>query len=101
MQYEILTQGSGAKPGLTDVVVCNYRGTLLNGTVFDDSYARNAPAEFAVTGVIRGWTEVLQLMPVGSKYKLYVPYNLAYGMNDREPIPRRFSTGIRSRVVEY
>ena len=87
LQYEVLTQGTGAKPALSSTVVCHYKGTLLDGTEFDNSYARNAPAEFAVTGVIKGWTEALQLMPVGSKYKLYIPYSLGYGMNDHEPIP--------------
>src|SRR4029078_3548133 len=87
LQYEVLTQGTGVKPKLTNVVVCHYKGTLINGTEFDNSYARNSPAEFAVTGVIKGWTEALQLMPVGSKYKLYIPYSLGYGMNDHEPIP--------------
>jgi len=87
LQYEVLTQGTGVKPKLTNVAVCHYKGTLINGTEFDNSYARNSPAEFAVTGVIKGWTEALQLMPVGSKYKLYIPYSLGYGMNDHEPIP--------------
>ena len=86
LQYEVITQGTGPRPTTADVVVCNYRGTFLNGTVFDDSYARGTPAEFAVTGVIKGWTEALQLMPVGSKYKLYVPYYLGYGVNDNPPI---------------
>ena len=87
LQYEVLTQGTGAKPKLNNVAVCNYKGTLLDGTEFDNSYKRGAPAEFGLTGVIKGWTEALQLMPVGSKYKLYIPYNLGYGMNDHEPIP--------------
>lgn len=87
LQYEVMTQGTGAKPGLKDTVVCNYKGTFLNGSVFDDSYSRGVPAEFAVTGVIRGWTEVLQLMPEGSKYKVYVPYELGYGGADYNGIP--------------
>ena len=87
LQYEILTQGNGPKPTPTDTVVCNYKGSFLNGTVFDESYTRGKPIEFAVTGVIRGWTEILLLMPVGSKYKLYVPYQLGYGMNDYYSIP--------------
>ena len=87
LQYEVITEGTGAKPTLKDTVICQYKGYLLNGTVFDDSYARNAPATFAVTGVIRGWTEALQLMPVGSKYKLYVPCQLGYGIMDYGSIP--------------
>jgi len=87
LQYEVITQGTGPKPALKDTVVCNYKGTFLNGTEFDNSYTRGMPAEFAVTGVIRGWTEVLQLMPVGSKYKLYVPYQLGYGPSDYNGIP--------------
>ncbi|HET9826124.1 MAG TPA: FKBP-type peptidyl-prolyl cis-trans isomerase, partial [Chitinophagaceae bacterium] len=87
LQYEILTQGPGAKPMITDTVVCHYKGTFLSGTEFDNSYTRGTPAEFAVTGVIKGWTEVLQLMPVGSKYKVYVPYQLGYGLNEIPGIP--------------
>jgi FKBP-type peptidyl-prolyl cis-trans isomerase FklB len=79
LQYKILTEGTGAKPAATDSVVCNYRGTLLNGTEFDSSYKRGQPATFQVTGVIKGWTEALQLMPVGSKWQLFVPSELAYG----------------------
>jgi len=79
LQYKILTQGTGPKPSLTDQVVCNYRGTLLNGTEFDSSYKRGQPATFPVNGVIRGWTEALQLMPVGSKWQLFIPSNMAYG----------------------
>jgi len=87
LQYEVMTQGAGPKPVSTDTVVCHYKGAFLNGTVFDDSYSRGVPAEFAVTGVIRGWTEVLQLMPKGSKYKVYVPYQLGYGSSDYQGIP--------------
>lgn len=79
LQYKILTAGTGAKPTATDSVVCNYKGTLLNGTEFDSSYKRGQPATFPVTGVIKGWTEALQLMPVGSKWELFVPSDLAYG----------------------
>jgi FKBP-type peptidyl-prolyl cis-trans isomerase FklB len=79
LQYKVVTQGSGPKPALTDTVVCNYRGTLINGTEFDSSYKRGEPASFAVNGVIRGWTEALQLMPVGSKWQLFIPSALAYG----------------------
>lgn len=87
LEYEVITQGTGPKPTVNDTVVCNYVGTFLNGTEFDNSYKRGEPAEFPVTGVIKGWTEVLQLMPVGSKYKVYVPYDLAYGASDYHGIP--------------
>jgi FKBP-type peptidyl-prolyl cis-trans isomerase len=87
LQYEIITQGAGAKPVATDSVTCNYKGTLLNGTVFDDSYARGQPITFALNGVIRGWTEGLQLMNIGSKYKFYIPYTLGYGPFDYGNIP--------------
>jgi FKBP-type peptidyl-prolyl cis-trans isomerase len=79
LQYKILKEGSGPKPAATDSVVCNYRGTLINGTEFDSSYKRGEPATFPVNGVIKGWTEALQLMPVGSKWQLFVPPDLAYG----------------------
>jgi FKBP-type peptidyl-prolyl cis-trans isomerase FklB len=79
LQYKILTAGSGPKPTATDSVVCNYKGTLINGTEFDSSYKRGEPATFPVTGVIKGWTEALQLMPVGSKWQLFVPADLGYG----------------------
>jgi FKBP-type peptidyl-prolyl cis-trans isomerase FklB len=79
LQYKILQEGTGPKPTAGDSVVCNYRGTLLNNTEFDSSYKRGQPATFPVTGVIKGWTEVLQLMPVGSKWQIFVPSELAYG----------------------
>jgi FKBP-type peptidyl-prolyl cis-trans isomerase FklB len=79
LQYKILTAGTGPKPTATDSVVCNYRGTLINGTEFDSSYKRGQPATFGVKQVIPGWTEALQLMPVGSKWQLFVPADLAYG----------------------
>jgi FKBP-type peptidyl-prolyl cis-trans isomerase FklB len=79
LQYKILKEGTGPKPTASDEVVCNYRGTLVNGTEFDSSYKRGTPATFPVDKVIKGWTEALQLMPVGSKWELYVPSNLAYG----------------------
>jgi len=85
LQYKILTAGTGPKPTTSDSVVCNYKGTLLNGTEFDSSYKRGEPATFPVTGVIKGWTEALQLMPVGSKWQLFVPSDLAYG--ERSPSP--------------
>ncbi|MDQ3846406.1 MAG: FKBP-type peptidyl-prolyl cis-trans isomerase, partial [Bacteroidota bacterium] len=87
LQYEVVVQGSGAKPTINDTVVCHYAGRLIDGTEFDNSYKRGEPATFPVSGVIKGWTEALQLMPVGSKYKLYIPYNLAYGTNEAGPIP--------------
>jgi len=79
LQYKILKEGAGEKPKPTDTVVCHYRGTLIDGTEFDSSIKRNEPATFAVGGVIKGWTEALQLMPVGSKWQLFVPSSLGYG----------------------
>ena len=79
LQYEVITRGEGAKPTLNDQVTTHYHGTLIDGTVFDSSVERGQPATFPVSGVIKGWTEALQLMSVGSKWKLFVPYNLAYG----------------------
>jgi len=79
MQYKILKEGTGPKPAAADSVVCNYRGTLLDGSEFDSSYKRGQPATFPVSGVIKGWTEALQLMPVGSKWQLFIPSSLAYG----------------------
>jgi FKBP-type peptidyl-prolyl cis-trans isomerase FkpA len=79
LQYEIITQGTGPKPGASNSVKVNYEGTLIDGTVFDSSYDRNEPVEFPLEGVIPGWTEGIQLMPVGSVYKLYIPSELAYG----------------------
>ncbi len=79
LQYEILTAGDGEKPAASSTVSTHYRGTLIDGTEFDSSYSRNQPTEFPVNGVIAGWTEALQLMPVGSKWKLFIPYQLAYG----------------------
>ena len=79
LQYKILNAGTGEKPTLDDTVVCNYKGTLINGTEFDASNRHGGPATFPVKGVIAGWTEALQLMPVGSKWQLFVPSNLAYG----------------------
>jgi len=79
MQYKILTEGKGPKPTTNDTVTCNYRGTLLNGKEFDSSYKAGKPISFPVTGVIKGWTEALQLMPVGSKWQLFIPSDMAYG----------------------
>jgi FKBP-type peptidyl-prolyl cis-trans isomerase len=85
LQYKILKEGTGPKPAASDSVVCNYRGTLINGTEFDSSYTRGQPATFGVGQVIHGWTEALQLMPVGSKWQLFIPSELAYG--PRGPAP--------------
>lgn len=79
LQYKVLSAGTGPKPTASDSVVCNYRGTLIDGTEFDSSYKRGQPTTFPVGGVIKGWTEALQLMPVGSKWQLFVPSALAYG----------------------
>lgn len=79
LQYEVLHMGEGAKPNLEDTVRCHYHGTLINGVVFDSSMDRGEPAEFPLRGVIKGWTEILQLMPVGSKWKVTIPSDLAYG----------------------
>lgn len=87
LQYEVITEGTGIKPAALDTFVCHYRGTLLNGNEFDASYNRGEPLVYPMNQVIRGWTEGLQLMPVGSKYKFYIPYNLAYGTNDNGAIP--------------
>lgn len=86
LQYEILREGSGAVPTESDRVRVHYHGTLIDGTVFDSSVERGEPTTFGVTQVIAGWTEALQLMPVGSKWRLYVPYDLAYGSQDRGEI---------------
>lgn len=83
LQYKILKEGAGPKPVATDTVAVNYRGTLLDGTEFDSSYKRGKPATFPVGQVIKGWTEALQLMPVGSKWQVFVPSDLAYG--ERSP----------------
>lgn len=79
LQYKILKEGNGPKPKSTETVKCHYEGRLINGAVFDSSIRRNEPAEFPVSGVIPGWVEALQLMPVGSKWQLYIPSGLAYG----------------------
>ena len=91
LQYKILKEGSGQVPDYDDVVTVHYTGSLLDGHKFDSSYDRGKPAEFGVNGVIKGWTEILQIMPVGSKWEVYIPQNLAYG-----------ETGIRgSKLGEY
>jgi len=85
LQYKVLTEGSGPKPTANDTVTVNYRGTLIDGKEFDSSYKRGQPASFPVGGVIKGWTEALQLMPVGSKWQLFIPPDLGYG--DHPPSP--------------
>ncbi len=92
LQYEILQRGLGPKPKATDKVTTHYHGTLIDGTVFDSSVTRNEPASFPVNGVIKGWQEALQLMPVGSKWRLYVPHNLAYGSQQMGNVIKPFST---------
>lgn len=81
LQYKILTQGNGRKPKATDSVKCHYEGRLIDGTIFDSSYRRGTPAVFGLNQVIAGWTEGVQLMAEGSKYRFFIPYNLAYGAN--------------------
>ena len=83
LQYKVVTQGTGPKPAATDKVTVHYHGTLINGVVFDSTVERGQPTEVTVAGVIRGWIEALQLMPVGSKWILYIPSELAYGENPR------------------
>jgi FKBP-type peptidyl-prolyl cis-trans isomerase len=87
LQYKVLKEGSGAQPKSSDTVTVNYRGTLPDGTEFDSSYKRGQPASFPVSGVIKGWTEALQLMKVGSKLQLFIPASLAYGEQGRPGIP--------------
>ena len=87
LQYEIITAGTGKKPTTKDKVSCNYTGAFIDGTEFNNSYKMGGPISFAVTGVIKGWTEALQMMPVGSKWKLYVPYTLGYGPGQYQAIP--------------
>jgi len=79
LQYKVITEGTGKKPKATETVTVHYRGTLIDGTEFDSSYKRGEPISFGLNRVIAGWTEGLQLMPTGSKYEFYIPYNLAYG----------------------
>lgn len=87
LQYEVIKEGTGIKPTLLDTFVAHYRGTLLNGTEFDASYNKGQPLTWPVNQVVRGWTEGLQLMHIGSKYKFYIPYELAYGANGSGQIP--------------
>jgi FKBP-type peptidyl-prolyl cis-trans isomerase FklB len=92
LQYEVINDGTGPKPNIEDNVTTHYHGTLIDGTVFDSSVDRGEPASFPVGGVIKGWTEALQLMAVGSKWKLYVPYDLAYGERGAGPQIGPYST---------
>lgn len=92
LQYEVIKNGEGAKPTLNDQVTTHYHGTLIDGTVFDSSVERGEPASFPVSGVIKGWTEALQLMSVGSKWRLFVPYDLAYGERGAGPKIGPFTT---------
>jgi FKBP-type peptidyl-prolyl cis-trans isomerase FklB len=87
LQYEVITEGTGPRPTAADEVTVNYVGTLVDGTEVDNSYKRGQPISFNLGGVIKGWTEGLQLMPVGSKYKFYIPYELGYGLHGTGPIP--------------
>lgn len=88
LQYEVLNEGTGKSPKATDNIKCHYEGRLIDGTVFDSSYRRGTPATFPLNGVIAGWTEGLQLMKEGAKYRFHIPYNLAYGANGAgESIP--------------
>jgi FKBP-type peptidyl-prolyl cis-trans isomerase FklB len=87
LQYEVITEGQGPKPLATDDVTVNYVGTLIDGTEFDNSYKRGEPISFNLGRVITGWTEGVQLMPAGSKYKFYIPYQLGYGVHGTGPIP--------------
>lgn len=92
LQYEVLTEGTGKKPKATDTVRCHYEGRLLDGTVFDSSYKRNEPADFGLQQVIAGWTEGVQLMAEGAKYRFYIPYMLAYGEGGASAMIPPFAT---------
>ena len=86
LQYKVITPGTGPKPQASDTVICNYKGTLIDGTEFDSSYKRGQPATFPVDKVIPGWTEALKLMPAGSKWQLFIPPDLAYGARGPSPL---------------
>jgi len=92
LQYEVIKMGNGEKPNKDNTVKVHYTGTLIDGTEFDSSVKRNEPAQFPVSGVIPGWTEALQLMPVGSKFKLYIPQDLAYGSSQAGELIKPYST---------
>ena len=91
LQYEVIRMGDGPKPKATDEVIVHYHGTLADGTVFDSSVDRGESISFPLSGVIKGWTEILQLMPVGSKWKVYIPYQLAYGDRSAGPAIKPYS----------
>lgn len=92
LQYEVIKMGTGPKPTAENTVKVHYAGTLIDGTEFDSSIKRNEPAQFPVSGVIPGWTEALQLMPVGSKFKLYIPQSIAYGATGAGEVIKPYST---------
>jgi len=100
LQYKVITEGSGKSPTAEDKVKTHYRGTLIDGTEFDSSYKRNRPAEFPVNGVIKGWTEALQLMKEGSKWELYIPADLAYGSRARPGIPANSTLVFEVELLE-
>ena len=100
LQYKVIREGKGPKPKATDVVKVHYRGTLLDGTEFDSSYKRGEPVEFPLDQVIKGWTEGLQLMTVGSKYQLYIPANLAYGEPGNRGIPPNSTLQFEVELLE-
>lgn len=100
LQYEVMSEGEGAKPVATDIVKVHYKGTLLDGTEFDSSYSRNEPTTFPLNRVIPGWTEGLQLMPVGSKYKFTIPSDLAYGERDLGKIPANSTLVFEVELLE-
>lgn len=92
LQYEVIKMGTGAKPTAENTVKVHYTGTFIDGTKFDSSYDKGEPIEFPVSGIITGWSEALQLMPVGSKFKIYLPESLAYGADGRGDVIKPFST---------
>lgn len=100
LQYKVLKEGTGNTPVATDKVKTHYRGTLIDGTEFDSSYKRNKPAEFPVTGVIKGWIEALQLMKEGGKWELYIPANLAYGARPQRNIPANSALIFEIELIE-
>lgn len=101
LQYEILTEGDGAKPTKQNKVTCHYHGTLLDGTIFDSSVDRGQPATFPVTGVIQGWQEVLPMMPKGSKWRVYIPFDLAYGARNAGKIPAYSTLIFEIELIDF